>query len=303
MPAKAPILSGQLVWILLSGCFVLALGLAPSPAAAQGAGSATLRGTVTDASGGLLPKASVTLVNQRTKLTRSATTDGRGEYVFAALTPDAYRAQVELQGFAVWKSGEVHLSPGDSLRLATRLAVGDRTEQVTVEGERALVSSATGAREGTITADQIQNLSMVGRSTLELLRILPGVVNGEDNETVGFGSGANGFFTTVNGTRGTTISPVLDGSKIIDFGSNSSVMLNINPDMLRVGFFNLFNQAAPTRCNVRVDGVPNVAGGTADDVCDPSQGFHFTDLTKKNFGRIVTKRGHRVIEIAARFDS
>jgi hypothetical protein len=83
---------------------------------------------------------------------------------------------------------------------------------------------------------------------------------------------------------------------------------------LRVGFFNLFNQAAPvywmgdvdfnlqTVCNVRVDGVPNGAGGTQDFVCDPTQGFHYTDDTRKNFGKIVTKRGHRVIELAARFD-
>jgi hypothetical protein len=83
---------------------------------------------------------------------------------------------------------------------------------------------------------------------------------------------------------------------------------------LRIGLFNLFNQATPfflvgdidldlrTECNVRVDGVPNGAGGTADGVCDPSQGFDFTDLTRQNFGKIVTKRGHRAIEVAARFD-
>jgi hypothetical protein len=53
---------------------------------------------------------------------------------------------------------------------------------------------------------------------------------------------------------------------------------------------------------VRVDGVPNGVGGTVDGVCDPTQGFHFTDLTKENFGKIVTKRGHRVIELAARFE-
>jgi len=92
----------------------MAVGMSPCPAAAQGAGSATLRGTVADASGGLLPTASVILVNQRTKLTRSATADGRGEYVLSALTPGAYRVQVGLQGFALWKSGEVHLGPGDS---------------------------------------------------------------------------------------------------------------------------------------------------------------------------------------------
>jgi len=80
---------------------------------------------------------------------------------------------------------------------------------------------------------------------------------------------------------------------------------------LRIGFFNLFNQAAPvtpddidltlrTVCNVRVDGVPNGAGGTTDGVCDPSQGFHLDDLTLQNFGKILTKRGHRVIELAAK---
>jgi hypothetical protein len=51
-----------------------------------------------------------------------------------------------------------------------------------------------------------------------------------------------------------------------------------------------------------LDGVPNGAGGTVDGVCDPSRGFSFTELTKQNFGKIVTKRGHRVIELAARFD-
>jgi hypothetical protein len=78
----------------------------------------------------------------------------------------------------------------------------------------------------------------------------------------------------------------------------------------RAGFFNLFNQAYPwqsdidlnleTACNVQVSGVPDGTGGTAT-VCDPTAGFHFTDTTLQNFGRIITKRGHRVIEFALRF--
>ncbi len=85
---------------------------------------------------------------------------------------------------------------------------------------------------------------------------------------------------------------------------------------LRLGFFNLLNQALPdvtwgegdvdlkleVECNVRVDRVPNGAGGYANDVCDPTQGFHFSDYSRENFGKIITKRGHRVIELAARFD-
>jgi hypothetical protein len=78
---------------------------------------------------------------------------------------------------------------------------------------------------------------------------------------------------------------------------------------LRVG---IFNQALPnaddidmdlrTECNLRVNGVPNGAGGYASNVCDPSQGFHLTELARQNFGKILTKRGHRVIELALRFD-
>jgi len=81
----------------------------------------------------------------------------------------------------------------------------------------------------------------------------------------------------------------------------------------RAGFFNIFNMAAPslnsqdidlnlqTTCNVRVNGVPNGAGGTADNVCDPTQGFSLTDNTIQNFGKIILQRGHRVIEFALKF--
>jgi hypothetical protein len=79
----------------------------------------------------------------------------------------------------------------------------------------------------------------------------------------------------------------------------------------RVGLFNILNQAVPvvdpagdvdltlqTVCNVRVNGVPNGAGGTTDNVCDPTKGFSLSENSKQNFGKIILKRGHRVIEFA-----
>jgi hypothetical protein len=76
----------------------------------------------------------------------------------------------------------------------------------------------------------------------------------------------------------------------------------------RTGFFNIFNQAYPNPdlgdidlaltavCNVRRDGVPNGTGGTSDSVCDPTQGFSFTEDTLRNFGRIKSKHGRRLVE-------
>ena len=56
-----------------------------------------------------------------------------------------------------------------------------------------------------------------------------------------------------------------------------------------------------TTCNRTVNGVANGAGGTADNVCDPTKGFQYTDLAKQNFGKINLKRGHRVIEFALKY--
>jgi hypothetical protein len=80
----------------------------------------------------------------------------------------------------------------------------------------------------------------------------------------------------------------------------------------RAGFFNLFNQAfantnigndinltLDTVCNVRVD-APNGIGGTAN-VCDPTQGFSYTQQTKDNFGKVNLKRGHRVVEFVIKY--
>jgi hypothetical protein len=93
-----------------------------------------------------------------------------------------------------------------------------------------------------------------------------------------------------------------------DFALGSSKRLQI-----RIGFFNIFNQAfadmtnnwdidtnLDADCNVRVPNVPNGAGGTAT-VCDPTGGFVFRENTLTNFGKIITKHGHRSIELGVRF--
>ena len=80
----------------------------------------------------------------------------------------------------------------------------------------------------------------------------------------------------------------------------------------RAGFFNLFNQAfantnigndinltLDTTCNVMV--VPPAATGTTAAVCDPTQGFSYTQQTIDNFGKVNLKRGHRVVEFVIKY--
>jgi hypothetical protein len=195
----------------------------------------TIRGTVQDPSGGVLPGATVTLTNVATKATFHAVTDERGQYLFAGLFPGTYTLSAELEGFKAYQRTDISLSPGENRGLDVRLDIGAQTEVVTVTGQQEVIQTETGAREGVLTAKQIENLSVIGRSSLELLRILPGVVaDFTQGESVSFGGGGNNTQAyTVNGIRSSGNTVQLDGSQLIDIGSNSGVIVSLNNDMVQ----------------------------------------------------------------------
>ena len=220
------------VWLGMTACTVL---LASTTAFGQGSTTATIRGTVQDPSGGVLPGATVTATNTGTKGIQTTVSDDRGQYLFAGLFPGTYDLKVELSGFKTYEQKGLALSPNDNRGIDVRLEIGQQTETVTVTSQLEVIQTETGAREGVLTAKQIENLSIIGRSSLELLRILPGVVTEfNQGESVGFGSGGNntqGY--TVNGIRSSGNTVQLDGSSLIDIGSNNGVIVSLNNDMVQ----------------------------------------------------------------------
>jgi hypothetical protein len=206
-----------------------------SSAAWGQSGTGTIRGIVQDPTGGVLPGATITVTNTATTAVQTTVSDGRGQYLLAGLFPATYDLKVEMDGFKTYERKGIALSPNDNRGLDIRLDVGQRTETVTVTAQQEVIQTETGAREGVLTAKQIDNLSVIGRSALELLRILPGVVTEfNQGESVGFGSGGNatnGY--TVNGIRSSGNTVTLDGSSLIDIGSNNGVIVSLNNDMVQ----------------------------------------------------------------------
>ena len=204
-----------------------------APALAQNAGS--LRVTVLDASRAVVPGAAITLTNEATRFTRHATTDTAGGYVFATLDPGDYTLEVELTGFKSAAVRGLHVSPNDARRADVTLEVGAQSELVQVVAVRDVISTESGAREGLLTSDEIQKLSMMGRNPMELMRILPGVVVPDQSamEVVGHFSGpSSSSSTTVNGTRGANMMVTLDGAKLQDVGSNNGTLIVPNSEMV-----------------------------------------------------------------------
>ncbi|PYR60168.1 MAG: hypothetical protein DMF85_05865, partial [Acidobacteria bacterium] len=222
-------------WTARAATGLAALLLISVNAFAQSSTTATIRGHVEDASGAVLPGATVTPTDTRTKAVTTAVTDERGQYLVTGLFPSGYDMKVELSGFKSYEQKGISLSPSDTRGVDVRLEVGQQSETVTVTGQTEVIQTETGAREGVLTARQIDNLSVIGRSSLELLRILPGVVTEfNQGESVSFGGGANntqGY--TVNGIRSSNNTVSLDGSSLIDIGSNSGVIVTLNNDMVQ----------------------------------------------------------------------
>ena len=111
------------------------------------------------------------------------------------------------------------------------LELGAQAETVEVTASREMIRTETGAREGVITPEAIENISIMGRNPLELLRTLPGIVAPEQSqfEVQGIGRGFGGVGPdsfSINGARAENLGVTLDGANLRDIGNNSG-MLNV----------------------------------------------------------------------------
>ena len=227
----------RLMRITRLGALAVAALLVRTPAVfAQATGTATVRGTVTDSSGGVLPGATVTVTEHGHEI-RGDRGHRRSRRLSRRLFSQArYDLKVELSGFKTYEQKGIVISPDITRGIDVKLEVGQQSETITVTAQQEVIQTETGAREGVLSAKQIDNLSVIGRSALELLRIMPGVVAPDpiNMESVSFGGGANntqGY--TVNGIRSSTNTVSLDGSNLIDIGSNSGVIVTLNNDMVQ----------------------------------------------------------------------
>src|SRR5580700_1392529 len=102
---------------------------------AQGTGSIT--GTVRDNTGAAVVKAEVTLTNTGTRTPLKTTTNGDGEYLFAAVPPGTYDLTVSAVGFNTYDAKGIVLSVSQRARVDAALAVGEVKTTITVEAAAA----------------------------------------------------------------------------------------------------------------------------------------------------------------------
>ena len=134
-----------------------------------------LTGVVADASGGVLPGATVTVTNTETNIARSVVTDAAGRYVVAALPPGTYGLMVELTGFTTRTRRGIVVALGQTVAADVTLEIGVTREEVTVTAEVPLMPVGRTEVASVVTQKLIDNLPINGRSFISFSVITPGV--------------------------------------------------------------------------------------------------------------------------------
>ena len=199
----------QYLRLLLAVVLGTAVAATGSPAYAQGGGATTsLSGTVTDASGGVIPGANVVVRNNATNTEYQASTNENGHFTVPAIDAGSYTVTVTLMGFKTAVLSDVRVNASVPATVKVALEVGGLEETVTVQGGSEIIQTQTPAVTATIDANQILKLPTGSRSGLDFVALLPGV-----NTPGGPGGNRN---STVNGLPQNTINITLDGMSVQD---------------------------------------------------------------------------------------
>jgi hypothetical protein len=196
----------QILPLLLT---VLLLG-APCHAQYRGA----IQGVVTDAQGGVIPGATLTLTDEATHNQQVRTSNGVGTYSFNALPPDMFTLTIEKNGFQKKLLNGLQIIPEQTNALNIQLEVGTAAQTVTVDASRTpLIDTEGGSIGGTIGSNEIEHMPAFGRDVFQLAALTPGTF-GDASQAAGGGtfslpatkgpggpSSNGGIFQTENGPQ------------------------------------------------------------------------------------------------------
>jgi hypothetical protein len=140
---------------------------------AQG-GAATLRGTVTDPSGGALPSAKVEATQTGTGLTRTVSTDESGNFIIPQLAPADYTLTVNAPGFSVFSQKGIVLQADQSVADNVTLQLGSTTQTINVQAGAVLVDTTTATLNQVVNETQVVELPLNGRNAAALTMLVAG---------------------------------------------------------------------------------------------------------------------------------
>jgi hypothetical protein len=199
---------------------------------ARSQATTSLRGTITDPTGAVIPGTAVTLVNPSTGATRTATSGPDGVYEFPQILPGTYRLTAEKSGFAQFQKAGLELLVSSPATLNITLQVGSSKLTVEVTAAAPVLNTSDATLGNGFSELQVIALPIESRNVVDLLSLQAGVTylgNRPDfNISNDTRSGA------VNGVRSDQSNVTLDGVDVNDYANGYAFtsVLRMTPDSL-----------------------------------------------------------------------
>jgi hypothetical protein len=181
--------------------------------------TATLSGVVTDPSGAVLPKATLTLTSSEKGISRTFTSDDGGRYSFNQLPPATYTLTVKTKGFETYQQNGIVLEAAETATQNVTLTVGAETVSVNVTSDVSLMNTDNANVAADLDAKQIVELPLNLRNVYGLITLNSSVQNTSEGQLL-LGGGSNttdtadqdiSFLNFAGGFFGTTAF-LVDGS-------------------------------------------------------------------------------------------
>ena len=190
---------------------------------AQGETTSAIEGQVTDASGGVIPGATVTITNRDTGSQRSLKTDDEGRFNFPQLRPGTYSVKVEAAGFDSLQTDNVFSGLGQKQTVNFRMKVAQSQQTVEVTGAPPLINPGNANTATNLNAPALENLPNPGGDLTYPLQFAPGALI----NTAGSG---NDFVGSTNGYGNVQFNglPALSNGYIVDGLETNDPLTNLN---------------------------------------------------------------------------
>jgi hypothetical protein len=207
-------------WVLRNG-FAILVGIALFGVTALNAqvDTGSITGTVTDASGAVVTGAKVTLTNEGTGASLTATTGADGVYKFSPVRVGNYKVEATSQGFQTTTQTGIQVNIGSNVGLNFSLKPGSQTETIEVTAATPVLQTQDASVGQVVDQRSVNDLPLNGRNFTFLAQLVQGV-NSPQSDTRG--NAASGAFSA-NGFRPAQNNYMLDG---IDNNSDTVDFLN-----------------------------------------------------------------------------
>src|SRR5690349_20468741 len=175
--------------------------------------TATISGTVKDASGAMIPGATITVTSAETGASRTANAGNDGSFRFPALAVGTYNIKAENPGFQTKVQQGLRIAVGDNAVLSIALEVGSVAESVSVTAGAPIVNTTSGTLGSLVSEQTVSEFPLDGRNFNDLTLLQTGVSESRGASTTGT---LNGVQFSANGAPVRSNLFTLDGTIMND---------------------------------------------------------------------------------------